>query len=199
MRSFEVQTLSLSQVRDVYAERMVCDFPRNELKPLFMIEWALARGHYACYGAVEGGEVLAYAFFVLQGDGAARCALFDYYAVRADLRDRGVGSAFIRALIEGPLAALDCVLLEVDDPAFAPDAREREIRKRRLNFYLRNGLSDTTVTAEVFRVPFRVLSLPVGKRPTPQQAGRYYAMLYRCMLPTPVYRRAVKIRVPGEA
>ena len=199
MPPIEVQLLSLPQVRDLYAERMVRDFPRNELKPLSMIERALARGDYACYGAARGEEVLAYAFFVLQRDGEARCALFDYYAVRADLRDHGVGSAFIQALIEGPLAGLDCVLLEVDDPAFAPNARELEIRNRRLDFYLRNGLSDTAVTAEVFRAPFKVLSLPVGERPTPRLAGRYYAMLYRCMLPTPVYRRAVKIHVPAKA
>ena len=103
-----------------------------------------------------------------------------------------------RHLVEGPLAGLDCVLLEVDDPAFAPDARELEIRNRRLEFYLRNGLSDTAVTAEAFCAPFRILSLPVGEQPTPQQTGRYYALLYRCMLPAPVYKRAVKIHVPGE-
>ena len=199
MDPFELQALSLLRVRELYAERMVRDFPRNELKPLPMIERALARGEYACYGAVRDGEVLAYAFFVLQRDGAVRCALFDYYAVREDLRDHGVGSAFIRALIRGPLADLDCVLLEVDDPAYAPDARELEIRNRRLEFYLRNGLSDTAVTAEVFRAPFRILSLPVGERLTPRQAGRYYALLYRCMLPAPVYKRAVKIYVPAKA
>ena len=45
----------------------------------------MARGEYVCYGAMDGEAILAYAFFVVVG----RRALFDYFAVAEELRDRG--------------------------------------------------------------------------------------------------------------
>ena len=182
-----VRTLSLEQVRGLYAQRLKRDFPPDELKPLSRIERALARGEYACYGAFEGESILAYAFFVLLG----RRALFDYYAVDAALRDRGIGSRFIRALIEGPLADMDCVLLEVDDPDSAPSPEEAGVRRRRLAFYLQNGLVETGVRATVYGVDYLILSLPVGNRPDPEQTRRVYAELYRAILPPRLYERWV--------
>ena len=61
MDAFTVETLSLPQIRALYRERMTRDFPPDELKPLAMIEKALARDEYVCYGAVNGGGILAYA------------------------------------------------------------------------------------------------------------------------------------------
>ena len=191
---FRVRALTLHEVRALYARRMVEDFPPDELKPLSMIERALARGEYACLGAADGDDVLAYAFFVKAG----AQALFDYFAVRKGLRDAGVGSRFIRALIGGALAGLDCVLLEVDDPDRAPDADERTIRDRRLAFYLRNGLMDTGVTAEVYGVAYRILALPLGRAVTPDEARRVYAALYHSILPKRVYDERVFI-APGDA
>ena len=43
MDAFTVETLSLPQIRALYRERMTRDFPPDELKPLTMIEKALAR------------------------------------------------------------------------------------------------------------------------------------------------------------
>lgn len=186
----EICPLTLLQLREIYEQRMVEDFPPDELKPLWMIERALDEGRYSCFGWFEGREILAYALFVRLG----RTALFDYYAVRRDLRDSGVGSRFIRALIEGPLAGMDCVLLEVDDPDEAPDERELDVRERRLRFYMRNGLRDTGARATVFGVAFRILALPVGPMPGPEAARRVYSELYRAMLPEKLYREQVHIR-----
>ena len=184
-----VRILTPVQIRRLYAERLKLDFPPDELKPLDRIERALARGEYICYGASDGDELLAYAFFVIAG----RRALVDYYAVMPEVRDRGIGSRFIRALIEGPLADMDCVLLEVDDPDHAEEAGEASIRERRLAFYLRNGLCDTGVRARVFGVDFRILSLPVGERPSPEQTREVYAQMYRIILPPKLYSRHVII------
>ena len=189
-KAAEVRTLSLPEIRDVYASRMVEDFPRDELRPMFMIEAALERGEYACYGFADRDGLLAYAFFVLNGE----MALVDYLAVRKDRRDGGVGGRFIRALVEGPLRAYRCVLLEVDDPDLAPDAGELETRNRRLRFYLRNGLLETGVKAEVFGVGFRILALPVGETPSPDQTRSAYARLYRAILPKRLYDTKVKIQ-----
>lgn len=189
MTGFEVRPLTRGEVRALYAERMVDDFPPDELKPLAMIERALDRGEYACYGALDGGGILAYAYFVMLG----RHALFDYLAVRRDVRDRGVGGRFLKALEAGPLRGMECVLLEVDDPDRADSDAARETCERRLRFYLRNGLRETGVTARVYGVDYRVLALPVGEMPPPDKARAVYAEIYRAVLPARIYEKMVRI------
>ncbi len=193
MPSFTVEELTLAQIRALYYGRMREDFPPDEIKPLSAIERALARGEYVCFGAMNGEDILAYAFFIRLGEGNGCFALFDYFAVKKEDRCMGVGSAFLQTLIAGHLKSMAAVLLEVDDPAFALDAEEEEIRNRRLHFYLRNGLKDTSVTAVVFGVHFRILALPVGPCPSPEEARRMYAGLYRAVMPPKIYESKVLI------
>lgn len=191
MQQFTVEELNLDQIRALYAGRMREDFPPAEIKPLSAIERAMSRGEYICFGAMAGEDILAYAFFIrLREKGIA---LFDYFAVKKEARCSGIGSAFIQALTAGLLRGMDAVLLEVDDPACAGDAPERDIRDRRLHFYLRNGLKDTSVTAVVFGVQFRVLALPVGPCPHPDETRRMYAALYRAVMPSKIFASEVLI------
>lgn len=182
-----IQELSLDQIRKLYSERLKRDFPPDGIKPLARIERAFARGAYVCYGAMDGGAILAYAFFVVAG----KRALFDCFAVAEALRDRGIGSRFIRELMDGPLSQMDCVLLEVDDPDHGQGDEEVSLRNRRLAFYLRNGLMDTGVRAKVYGVDFRILSLPVGHRPPFNEAREIYAELYHTILPPKLYQKWV--------
>ncbi|MBR5110183.1 MAG: GNAT family N-acetyltransferase [Clostridia bacterium] len=193
MDLFTVETLSLSQIRAVYRERMKQDFPPDELKPLKMIEGALARDEYVCFGAVRCEEILAYAYFVKVKEDGKPFALFDYYAVRKDLRGQKIGSLFIQALMRGPLQDMDAVVLEVDDPACAESPKELDIRSRRLAFYLRNGLKDTGVAATVFGVQFRILALPLGSPMAADEVKRRYAALYRALLPDRLFKKEILI------
>lgn len=193
MLSFSVETLSLSQVRALYRERMKDDFPPDEIKRLGIIERAMGRGEYICYGAADGEDILAYAFFARLHENGRPCALFDYFAVRRELRGQGVGSRFLQALIAGPLRDMDCVLLEVDDPACANTPEEAEIRNRRLAFYLRNGLRDADAKATVYGVQFKILTLPVGSAVSREEAKRKYAALYRSLLPAREFETRVFI------
>ena len=198
MDAFAVETLSLPQIRALYRERMTRDFPPDELKPLAMIEKALARDEYVCYGAVNGGGILAYAYFVMLKENGKPYALFDYYAVRQDIRDRGVGSRFMQALIAGPLREMDCVLLEVDDPDCAKTPEEKNKRNRRLAFYLRNGLRDADAKATVFGVQYKILTLPLGSAASRQEVRQKYAALYRSLLPARMFREHVFIHNDEE-
>ena len=184
-----IQKLTPAQIRQLYHERTTEDFPPDELKPLSMIENALARGMYASYGFFSGDQILAYAYFVRVG----KNALVDYFAVEKSLRDRGLGSRFIQALIDRLRGEMDCVLLEVDDPGRAPDADELEVRQRRLRFYLRNGLSDTGVCATVYHVPYRILTLPVGNAPAARDVRHIYRSIYRAILSAEVYKKMVQM------
>lgn len=189
-QDFSVRTLAEDDIRKLYNERLKEDFPPDELKPLAMILRALKKGRYICFGAVTDESVLAYAFFVQAGSDA----LFDYFAVKKELRSRGIGSRFLQRLISGPLRDRAHVLLEVDDPDLAANEEEYRKRERRLAFYLKNGLTETSVRAEVWHVGYRILALPVGQRPDPDDAKRIYASLYRMMMPEALFKRMVIIR-----
>ena len=193
MEREEVRVLALDQVRTLYAGRLTTDFPPDEVKSLAVIEGLLAQGRYLCYGYCAGGAVLAYAFFVCV-DGEA---LLDYFAVREDLRGRGVGGRFLRALMAGPLAGMRRALLEVDDPDFADDPEERARRVRRLRFYLGRGMTDTGVRANVFCVDYRILAMPVGGEPDAREVRRVYAGIYRTTLPAELYESMVRIGEDG--
>ena len=193
MLSFSVETLSLSQIRTLYRERMKEDFPPDELKSLAMIERALARNEYICYGAADGEDILAYAYFVRLKECGKAFALFDYFAVKREYRSRGLGSRFLQALIAGPLREMACILLEVDDPACVRTPEEADIRSRRLKFYLRNGLKDTETKATVYGVQFKILALPVGSEVSREEVKTRYASLYRSFLPARLFETKVFI------
>ena len=185
----ELLQLTNKQIRTIYLERIKKDFAPDEIKPLSRIRKALAEGNYACYGAFEGEQITAYAFFVLNG----RCALVDYLAVREDLRGQGTGSRFLQLMMSGLMQQFDCVLLESEDPDFAEAEEEKDIRNRRLRFYLRNGLTDTGVTAFVWHGHYRILALPVGKALFPDNVREIYSDIYHIIFPKIIYDRMVQL------
>ena len=190
--SMTVRMLTLNEIRTVYCERIVDDFPENEIKPLKMIERACTRGEYRCYGGFTGESLAAYAFFVTIRENGQAVWLFDYLAVDRERRDQGVGSAFLQALRQDVLPEADMVLLEIDDPAAAEGA-ERDHRLRREAFYTRNGLIDTGITAQVFGADFRILEIPVHGTHTKETCRARYDAIYRHLLPPLLFRHNVHI------
>ena len=187
--SMKYELLTVQQIREIYSERLVKDFAPDEVKSLRRILTALSAGHYACYGAAEENEIVAYAFFVIDG----RNALIDYFAVREDLRGCGKGSRFLRMMAADLLQRFDCVLLESEDPDYGADEEECGIRERRLRFYMHNNLAGTGVRAEVWHVHYRILVFPLGRIPPDDEVRKIYASIYRVMLPERLYRKMVHI------
>ena len=177
---------------------MKADFPRDELKPLSTILAAMKKGCYACYTAVEGDALQGYAFFYVLEEEKGRDYLFDYFAIVPELRDRGVGSAFLRLLSIQLKDAL-CVTGEVEDPERTEDPSEREKRNRRLSFYLNNGFLDPGIRSRLFGVDYRVLEMPVSQSHSREELRHIYDHLYHSMLPPAFYRRQFIIEPEGEA
>ena len=180
----------VGELWQIYRERMVEDFPRDELKPFFMMRRALRQGVYACYGMKEGETLLGYAFFFRQRD--TKRYLFDYFAIDRARRDRGLGSAFL-SLLREEFRNADCVVGEVEDPDAAEDAAERETRQRRLEFYQRNGCVEAGIRSRLFGVDYRVLELPIEQPHTRPEIREAYEALYRQMIPARLYRGNVTI------
>jgi len=180
--------LTRRQIKKIYKEYMVNDFPADELKPLIIILRARRKGKYICLGLEKNEEIVGYAFFVkLNND-----YLFDYLAVREEDRNKNYGSIFIELLKERFKDA-DSVIGEVENPDYARDEDERDLRSRRINFYLRNGLVDTGIRAKTFGVEFLILEIDLGKSHSDDEIKELYQYEYRSILTEKLYRNNIVV------
>jgi len=190
-----IRPLAIPEVRQVYNEYLTADFSADERRPLVMIERAMDKKLYTCWAAFEEDRIQAYAFLeVLPAkEGGGPRYLFDYFAVVKEFRGSGVGSRFMRRLLRESLKDASCALVEIDNPAYALDEAEREIRERRRSFYIKNGLIDTGVDVCTFGVEFRLMEA-VGEAVDREQVCRNYSDLYRVFLPPRVFDRVIAFR-----
>lgn len=175
----ETVTLDARNFPMIYAD-MELQFPPDELKPMPYMQKLFDRGVNSGFLVPDKDGFQAYALFIRAGDPDFQ--LLDYYAIRKDLQGKGIGSALMRQIRE----EMSCrwLLLEVEDPEYAADEADLDVRNRRLAFYFRSGLTDTGVRVFLFGVHYVILVLPKDGAPcTRQQAWDGLAELYRNCIP----------------
>ena len=99
----------------------------------------LTTGNYQVFAYAEAEDVQGVALVYFSDQ--LPFAWLDYFAIRADLRSRGLGSKLFRDIVQitGRLnPAPDWLLFEVDDD-FEGDPQREADGKRRLQFYRRLG------------------------------------------------------------
>ena len=123
-------------------------FPRSERKPFQMILRMQRAGRTDVWLAEQDGRFAGLGITI----NGSEIILLDYLAVHEKYRDKGVGSAFLQALM-AKYAGLG-FFLEIE----APDRDDPTgIKARRKAFYLRNGLTEMHVTANLFGVRMELL------------------------------------------
>ena len=167
-----------SQVENLYKSRLKSDFTEDELKPLSSMKESWKEGNYDCYGLFDREEILGYAFFVSNGDNC----LLDYFAIKEDRRNEGLGSIFLKQLA-ACMEKEKCVIVEVEDPNQANSFDDKTLRNRRLQFYLRNGFMETTLKSSVFGVSYRLLEVSNSVPHSARNIRAAYIELYRSILP----------------
>ncbi|MDO5409036.1 MAG: hypothetical protein Q4F21_01110 [Lachnospiraceae bacterium] len=158
MEEMMIRKQSLEEMKEIYDGMMIRHFPEDEIKPFRVIEKGYREGRYICYGLYadsEPGKCLAYAWMcdILEEN----WILLDYYAVTESLRGQGVGSWFLKQILSGSYTQDMPVIIEVEDPDYAADEKEKEKQLRRIDFYLRNGVQETEIRAQVFQVHYSIM------------------------------------------
>ena len=191
----EIRELSKDEIRLVYDTHMKDDFPPSELKPLRMILHAVKKQRYLCFGAFQSDEIIGYAFVAFVPGAKERTYLLDYFAVRKEMRGQGSGSKILPA-VSAALPKARGMVLEVEDPATAGTAEEKEVREKRIRFYLRCGAVDTQVNAWLFGVEYKLLELPTGTATphAPEEVRKLYKELLQGLVPRLLLRRNLIIR-----
>jgi GNAT superfamily N-acetyltransferase len=130
------------------------DFPKSELKPFSMIEELVQKGNYLCYGFFDGNQ--PYGYIYLTRSNSRESVFIDYLAVHKEHRSKGLGSTFLEELkcnLDGNI-----LILEVEDPIVAIDENDLNKRNRRIDFYLKNGLTLTNIKSRVFTDEYCIMT-----------------------------------------
>ena len=185
----ELRRLDAQETGRLYAQKMLRDFPRSELKQLSAILRLMDEEVYDVFGGYKGEELAAYALvYRLQG---SRVALLDYLAVEPHLRSRGVGAAFLKLLRAHYAPSTDMLFIECERPKTAPD---KVMARRRIRFYERAGAKMTPVRIELFGVEYSILVLACAEGAQMcQDWAQQMLCVYRQMLPPHLFERNVHL------
>ena len=124
-------------------------FPRSERKPFAVIRRMHREGRTIVWLARTANGQFAGMAATIEGDDTT---LLDYFAVGKRLRGQGYGSAFLQALLTrytGKGLFVEIEAADRDDPTGE--------KARRKVFYLRNGLTELHVLADLFGVRMELL------------------------------------------
>ena len=124
-------------------------FPRYERKPLWIVRMKHRKGEADIWVIDRDGEFAGFAITVNELD----MVLLDYFAISGDKRNSGLGGKALQLLQEKYADKRFFLEIECEDDS-ADNAAERVRRKA---FYLRNGMSEIGVKANVYTVDMELL------------------------------------------
>lgn len=143
-------TAYTEQVWKLYEEA----FPEAEKKPRQVMEDLVAEGKMELLAIIEKTEeqpeFVGLAMNMLQDEKA----LLDYFAIVPEKRSGGYGSRAVKSLVQRFAGKTYIFEIEMQDE----QAENASDRKRRKAFYLRNGLQETGVFANVYHTDFELLT-----------------------------------------
>lgn len=150
-----MRQLSASEMTEIYRAELVHDFPAGEVKPLEQMLKAKKNGKYFALGYFDDGELAGYAYFIKSAE--RNTFLLDYLAVLSSRRSGGYGSRFLAQLKEMVQEQGGSLILEVENPDYAPPGAERDYMIKRIGFYEKNGLHLSNVTCNFYDNEYRIL------------------------------------------
>ena len=130
----ELKILSNELLLLWYEKFLKEDFVLDEIKPIENILTLIKNSRYEVYGVFQDDEMIAYASFWKKEN--INLVLLDYLGVSKKYRNQGIGSKIL-VLIKEMLGNMPYVV-EAEIPT-GSSLEEDKIRKRRIEFYERNG------------------------------------------------------------
>ena len=186
--------LNGQQLSQLYEAQLREDFPPSELKPLKAMLSLMAQGRYEALGLYEGEALLGYALLWLEP--GVPFALLDYLGTLPGERDRGLGGRLLDLLAEH-YRDFRGIYGEAEAPENGDPAGE-SLRRRRLNFYLRNGFRYGGYDCALFGVHYQAL-IRGSADVTAEELLAVHQGIYRRHLPPAIYDRFIQIPLlPGQ-
>lgn len=163
----------------IYEKWLVNHFPDNEVKPLVNIKNMWDMGGYEAYAWYEDNELIGYAFLCKVP--GAEYVLLDYLAISEAYRGCGYGSRILSEL-KTVLENKKALVIETENLVHAHNQDEVDERERRDNFYTKNGVIKSGLSATVYGADYRIWYLPFGESLEDDELARVYDDIYKFML-----------------
>jgi len=125
-------------------------FPKSERKPYYLMKYWQNCGKMELY-ELSDGDTFCGLFITVICD---ELVLVDYLAVCPEFRSKGVGSAALKLAREK--YSEKRLFLEIETTE--KDCEDLETRKRRKDFYIKNGLSPCGFSVNLFGVEMEILA-----------------------------------------
>ena len=129
-----LKEFNFKTIKQIYKQRMKTDFPSNERIPYFMLKKLLKKGITKFFLYKEDEKIKGYAVCI-ESD---KIVFLYYFAIFKEYRGNGCGSKFIEELAEF-YEDKKAIICEVESIETAKNDSEKNIRKRRVDFYKRLG------------------------------------------------------------
>ena len=185
-----VRSLTQEERKTTYKQYMKHDFPKNELRPLHMIESLVEKGDYYTYGIFENERFVAYAYFWEEKE--KKILLCDYFAVIPELRNQGYGTAAMNGIWK-ICKEKRGIILEAESPERADTEIETETRIKRIQFYEKCGLCMSDVKILLFGVEYSMMYRNLSGDETDKEIISVMQSLYKRTLPRSIYKKVLKI------
>ncbi len=159
----ELRPIAREDLRWLYHQCLVKDFPPEERKSFQSMERLVRLGEYDTWGLYDGEELLAYALLWVGED--REYVMLDYLAVKPRRRGEGLGTQVL-GLLEERYRNYRGILVEAESPRSDAGEAVNAQRRRRLDFYRRAGYRDLDRVAFLFDVWYTLLisrRTPVGE------------------------------------
>ncbi len=192
MYSLDKTILSENDIKQLYNENMIFDFPKDELKPLNHILSLVEQDVYICQGYFSKNEMKSYSFFAKEKEDDS-CCLLDFFAVNSKYRDKGIGSDTIKLLNNEKEFSEDGIIAEIEDPKYSLTSEERAIKEKRANFYYRNGFIKTDITSICFGVHFLIIYLPKKVHLSNNLIANKLNNIYKTIFPKSSFEKNISI------
>ncbi len=151
----QIRKLTKDEMYNIYHTHLIKDFPAGEVKPWKSIVAGMERKQYFAYGMYEQDELQVYGFAIYSK--AYQTVLLDYLAVVEGKRSKGYGSAFLTQFQELLAKEQIQLILEVENPDYAPDEKHKEYMNTRIRFYERNRMHVSNVSCNFYDNEYRIL------------------------------------------
>lgn len=147
--------VTTDEMAKIYTQRMTIDFPPSELKPLERIIETMETGLCKVVTMKEEDIIYAYAVLIFPENG--NYILLDYFAINSDYRGKGYGHQFLTLLRQFMLDKFPMIQgMFIESEKVEPDLEDREIREKRIAFYLDCGCEQTKLESCLFGVTFSI-------------------------------------------
>ena len=187
----ELKLLSKEELVQLYNAEMIFDFPKSELKPVRAMLRLMDEGKYEPLLVLEDGEAIGYAMVWLPP--SREGALLEYFGVLRGKRNGGLGTRILHILAE----RYGQIFGEAEAPT-SDDPAENDLRRRRIAFYLRNGLRVLDYECALFGVHFNCLYL--GPEADDRKIDKLHRSVYADYFSPEHMEKYVQLPLrPGEA